>query len=491
MQIEYFDHGMALGIGVLLIDFLAWRFLAFQDTRRRLFVRVVLFAILNYALWSLELSPFRAAPSFGDPARHFLAQGLELLWWPQATQVSTALISTVLLPPGLHQARLFQDVLRALVFLLASFAGITYVLALPIGGLLATSGALAIIFGLAVQSTLADVFSGVVLNATQPFRFGDNVAIGDVQGQVVESNWRATTLLDSHGNYVVVPNSSAAKSTIVNQSRPPRMHGMTVPIRLSPIYPPAMILEALSDAIASTPNIIDLPKPSVSATSMHRNFIEYEILLYVASPSDKASVRNKMIGQIHRHLAAHGVDFNVRYIKGPQQDDIGKLLRGIDMFQSLDDDQLNELARSIVRKQYSKGQTIYEVDASSSDEHRALYILTSGVATLFTTRDAREVELRRMIPGDSVGIASVLTGISISIKLVALRSVSIAILHKDAITPILQRNPEVEEAMLGSLMMFQAREAEVLKEIPSHIDEKGDIFRRLLSSMRRLHGLMH
>jgi small-conductance mechanosensitive channel len=46
---------------------------------------------------------------------------------------------------------------------------------------------------LALQSTLSDVFSGIVLNFSRPYRPGDWISIdGGTDGRVIEMNWRAT-----------------------------------------------------------------------------------------------------------------------------------------------------------------------------------------------------------------------------------------------------------------------------------------------------------
>jgi small-conductance mechanosensitive channel len=491
MPLNFFDRGMVFGIGILLLDFLAWRFLKFDDDRIRLAIRIPLFLALSYVLWTNQMIPFQVAPWPDDPPRHLLAQGLELLWWLQAAQVSTALVSRVLLPSGLHRARLFQDVLRALVFLAAFIAGIAYVLALPIGGLLATSGAVAIILGLAIQSTLADVFSGVVLNATQPFRIGDSVSIGDIQGEVIESNWRATTLLNSQGNFVVVPNSAAAKANIVNQSLPPQMHGLTVSVRISSSYRPAAVLAALNDAVISTAGVLSKPKPTVSANAMRSKYVEYEILVYVASALHKSKTRNEIIDQAHRHLQAHGMALGHAAMNGSQPDMLDELLRGVEMFHSLSEEQFAQLKKALVSQRFSPDDIIYQVGVNCPDERRALYIVASGVAALLAHRDGADVEVRRLSPGDSIGRAGVLTGVSLPIKLRAIGEVYVALLHKDALTPILQQNPEVAKSMLDSLVAYQASEAEALKELPSHTTDPDDIFHRLLTGMRRLHGIVH
>src|SRR5438552_1625240 len=73
---------------------------------------------------------------------------------------------------------------------------IAYVFDLPVQGLIATSGAIAIILGLALQSTLSDVFSGLVLSFSRPYRPDDWIKLeGGTEGRVIEMNWRATHIL--------------------------------------------------------------------------------------------------------------------------------------------------------------------------------------------------------------------------------------------------------------------------------------------------------
>jgi small-conductance mechanosensitive channel len=95
-----------------------------------------------------------------------------------------------------REGKLLQDLLAGLIYLAALFAIVSYVFDLPIQGLLATSGVIAIILGLALQSSLGDVFSGIVLSFSRPYRPGDWISIdGGTDGRVIEINWRATHVL--------------------------------------------------------------------------------------------------------------------------------------------------------------------------------------------------------------------------------------------------------------------------------------------------------
>jgi small-conductance mechanosensitive channel len=87
--------------------------------------------------------------------------------------------------------------------------------------LLATSGVVAIILGLALQSTLGDVFSGIVVSFSRPYRPGEWISVeGGTDGRVIEMNWRATSILSARRDLAIVPNSTIAKSKIVNVSSP-------------------------------------------------------------------------------------------------------------------------------------------------------------------------------------------------------------------------------------------------------------------------------
>jgi len=486
---NFIDRVIAFGFGVLLLDFVAWRFLKIKDERAKFTIRLALFAMLCYVLWTCDISPFHIAPWPEGSTYHVFAQCLEFLWWLQAAQIISVVLRKVILPTELHRDRLLQDVLQAVVFLAAGVAAIAYVLKLPVGGLLATSGAFAIIVGLAVQSTLSDVFSGVVLNATKPFHVGDFVSIGDTHGEVVERTWRATTLLSEQGNFVVVPNSTAAKANIINQSRPPQMHGVRVKVRVSPAFRPAMVVSALEDAIVATAGVLVKPKASVNAQIIRRRFIEYEILAYISSAARKFATQNEIIDQVHRHLGARGIDIDIDKSSFKDLGARERLLRGIEMFRSLTDEQMIGLSRAMEPEIFFPDEIIYQAGPNCPDKHRALYIVSSGVAAMLTQHQGKDVELRRIGPGDAVGRAGLLTGITINIKLRAVGRVSVFRLQKEALTPILQQYPEIGKEMLESLMDYQAQEAEITREVPAHATEKDTLFNRLLLGMWRLHGM--
>ena len=481
--------GVLYGLGILVLDFLAWRFMGRRSAEARLALRALMFGLSSYVLFSHGMNPLREAPWPGEPVRHLLAQILEVVWWLQGARLLTVVLDRLVLPETWHKERLFQDVLGALVFLAAAVGAIAFVLQLPVRGLLATSGAVAVVLGLAIQSTLNDVFSGVVLNATQPFRIGDWITIGEVEGRVVESNWRATSLLNAQGNIVVIPNSAAARTNIVNANQPMHTHGVSVVLPVKPSIRPATVLQALAHAAASSPDVLAEPKPLVSVKRATNDAIEYEIVCYVDAWTKKIGVRNDLYDLAHRHLLSRGVvlrPLSVAEPTGENFDEKARLLRNVLIFHTLDDAEIAELAARLTPHEFDTGETIY--NAADEGGHE-LHILARGVAKAVVPNEGSELELRRLAPGDSVGQSGILAGVRTGVIVRALTRATVFRLDKEALTPILARRPEVAREMCRLLSVHHESEKMLLAPSKSGEAGNGGLLQWIRDGMRRLHEL--
>ena len=178
--------------------------------------------------------PYELLHSTGTPFHDVIVGTLKIAWWFWAAWFLVALIrSVVVFEHRRHEGKLIQDLLSALIYLAATFTIVAYVFDFPVQGLLVTSGAIAIVLGLALQSTLNDVFSGLVLSLSRPYRPGDWINIeGGTEGHVIEMNWRATHVLTSRRDLAIVPNSTIAKSKILNANFPSNVHGITIAVQL-------------------------------------------------------------------------------------------------------------------------------------------------------------------------------------------------------------------------------------------------------------------
>src|SRR5690606_12389378 len=179
---------------------------------------------------------------------------------------------------------------------------LTFVFGAPIGTLLATSGVVAIILGLALQNTLSDVFSGIALTLGRTYAIGDWILLNDgSEGRVIASNWRATYLLTSANDLVILPNSVLAKQGITNISRPDETHQIALLVNINPSKPPQYVVSVMRDVVTSSNSILHEPPPIVSLVGLSLVPIEIESLVRGKNPATSAAARNVLFELIHRH----------------------------------------------------------------------------------------------------------------------------------------------------------------------------------------------
>jgi small conductance mechanosensitive channel len=85
--------------------------------------------------------------------------------------------------------------------------------------LVAVLGASALAIGLALQGTLTNVASGIMIALIRPYHIGDHVELNGKKGKVTDVDLFFTTLRDRAGQTIMVPNGQAVSNPIINFTR--------------------------------------------------------------------------------------------------------------------------------------------------------------------------------------------------------------------------------------------------------------------------------
>jgi small-conductance mechanosensitive channel len=147
-------------LGLFVLGGIATQLLFRKYPLGRAIVRVVFLVLLTIAFLRADIIPYQPLQSTGTPFRDVVHGALKIAWWMWAAWFLVGFLRAFLIVEHRpRESKLLQELLAGLIYLAAVFAIIAYVLDLPVRGLLATSGVVAIILGLALQSTLS-VFRG-------------------------------------------------------------------------------------------------------------------------------------------------------------------------------------------------------------------------------------------------------------------------------------------------------------------------------------------
>lgn len=112
-------------------------------------------------------------------------------------------------------ASLAVNLTRALVIVLYCYFVGENVLGLELGGLVQALGVTTLIVSLGLQDLIKNVVAGVQIMVGRLFAVGDQITLGERRGEVLDVNWRQTTIKDRDGNPHLIPNSQLMNETFV------------------------------------------------------------------------------------------------------------------------------------------------------------------------------------------------------------------------------------------------------------------------------------
>lgn len=126
---------------------------------------------------------------------------------------------------ALMKSKRVDELLRTFICSVVSKTGwaILFVIALgrlgvDVGPLVASLGVTGVVLGFAFKESLGSLASGLMIALNHPFKVGDYVIAGGVEGSVTELNMMATVLATVDNKKITVPNASVWGSAITNFS---------------------------------------------------------------------------------------------------------------------------------------------------------------------------------------------------------------------------------------------------------------------------------
>jgi small-conductance mechanosensitive channel/CRP-like cAMP-binding protein len=481
---------------VIVTGFFGARYWQRRSSLARFLIQILFFVILTALLLDGGVVPYRPGVSMGSESRRFFVGAIEVIWWLGAAWLTVGFLRAfVVLGQQPRESKLVQDLLAALVYITATFAIVADVFDLPVKGLLATSGALAIIIGLALQSSLGDVFSGIVLNIERPYRVGDWIILDDtVQGKVIETNWRATHILTGNQDIAIIPNSVIARSKLVNCSSPTRIHGASIRVKLEPSLTPAAGCNLLKEVLLGSTHILRTPEPTVTIKDLSAEMIDFELSFTVPEVAAVDRAQNELFDRVYRAAAAAGAKFSPRLAgaarKAAPEDKTEsgipeRLLAGISLFSTLTAEENAALASQMQRKDYKPGEVIVKTGTIL----QALCIVSYGVLVGSVEENGRKIEVIRLAPGDYFGELGLLTGEALKGELTALTRAVIYEISKDALSPLLKARPSIAEELSESLASRRLAHRTVLGHHDHAEQHEEGLADRVASNIRRLFSL--
>ncbi|MCQ2102154.1 MAG: Crp/Fnr family transcriptional regulator [Fibrobacter sp.] len=128
---------------------------------------------------------------------------------------------------------------------------------------------------------------------------------------------------------------------------------------------------------------------------------------------------------------------------------VAGLLKGVELFSELNEDQLAMLADLVVVQNFNRDETVV---LEGDDSMQALYLIASGSVQVYMTGvDGRETILSFLERGDFFGEMSLIDGEPRSASVRTVTDAQMMIIHRESFLTLIRQSPEISMALLSEM----------------------------------------
>ncbi|MBV9558411.1 MAG: mechanosensitive ion channel family protein [Pseudolabrys sp.] len=150
------------------------------------------------------------------------------------------------------------------------------------GDIFTSLGIGSVAIGFAFKDILQNWLAGIFILIRRPFRRGDQIKIGDVEGTVQAVETRATLVKTYSGRLVIIPNAEVYTKTVtVNTAYDLRRAEVMVPVGLEVDLEQAM--DVFRKAVLSVEHVVDDPSPDILPWEFADNNVNIRVRWWMKS----------------------------------------------------------------------------------------------------------------------------------------------------------------------------------------------------------------
>ena len=387
------------------------------------------------------------------PASDDLVKSIQTLFWICVLHAALSLLNAIIFEQAKADTwrarvpKLLIDLFRLFLVLLGTAIVLATVWNADLAGLVTALGVSSIVIGLALQDTLGSVMSGIALLFERPFSVGDWLKVGDIQGQVIDINWRAVRLITFEREMVIIPHKLISNEIIRNFSQPQSLHAERIRVGFSYKDPPNLAKHVLHDTALETQGILKNPEPQIFTISYDDSSITYEVKFFIDKYAELEEIRDRFMSRLWYAAQRNSltIPFPIRtlyHFHGPTSHAEGtskkftESLQSIPAFVPLQNPDSD--ADGIDLQHYGAGEKVIWQGNSSN----ALYIVIAGRAMMTVSdRAGKEHEILTVKTGEFFGEMTLFSGETSPIAVTAVEDLEVMMISASAVNQMIDRQP--------------------------------------------------
>jgi small-conductance mechanosensitive channel len=310
-----------------------------------------------------------------------------------------------------HIPNLLFQLLRVIVMVSVLGYVLSEVWGIDLTKVVGALGIGSLVMALALQDTLSNLVSGFLLIVESPFKVGDWIKIGDLQGEVIEINWRAVRLKTIDRDIIIIPNGKLGKENICNFTLLDPLHAIRLKIPFSHEDHPDLVEQLLLAVALSVDGIQSHPLPTIAPQVYRNTHIEYEICFFIKHYSEFEIITHKFWTSAYYAIRRNRLHvpfadkMEIKLERPPinpnsTPERLAEILRSLPLFARLDQTTIQYLTQHTTVELYG----IKELIVAAGVFDKAFYVLLSGQVLLSVDDQAgQKQEIDYLSEGDFLG----------------------------------------------------------------------------------------
>jgi small-conductance mechanosensitive channel/CRP-like cAMP-binding protein len=456
---SWFIWGLILGLGFPLITILLEEVIQRLKRRKNPLVPT-LQLVKNFVLPTFTLMVL--VPIFFTFDRQgILSKILATLFWLSVVNVVLSAIQLSLFEGeklGSWQSRFPKfliQVCRLLSVLLTGGLILSYLWGVDLTGFFWALGAVFLVVGLALKEPLGGILTGLMLGFERPFKVGDWLKVGEVEGRVVEMNWRTIHLLTGDHKVMILPYQMFDRQVVCNHTAAGQVCSSSITLTFSYDNPPNLIKQVLTQTALSIQDVLELPPPTCTPLSYEGSAITYELEFYCNEFEQVKSIRGELMSRLwyaaHRNkllLYHYSYECQVEPLSNTTENPkfkLGQMLSAIPAFIPLvkEQRQLEDLAKGTIIQHFGAGEQIIE----QGERSHALYIVAAGSADMLVQDEEGELKVLTLSRSEIFGVESLFSRDPSPCSFIAAEDMEVIVIDEAAISTMARRQPSLSREM--------------------------------------------
>jgi len=275
-----------------------------------------LLGVYNQAMAEHKPNPI-GLPSlvFSPDNQKYIHDGLLALFVISLSFMLAGVITALIVNSSASASRpvvsLVTNVTR-LVVLIVGFILVLAILGVSIAPYLATLGIAGLAVSLALQATLTDLVSGMLLLASRQLAVGEYIKLSTgEEGYISDITWRTTTIRQLSNNVVIVPNSKMTSLPVINYHANTQHSGVSVELGVSYGSDLEQVervtIEVARDVMQTVKGGLPDFEPSVRFNTLGDYSIGLTVSMQAQEIGDQYLIRHEFIKRLRRRYQQEGI----------------------------------------------------------------------------------------------------------------------------------------------------------------------------------------